>query len=94
MFGSARCGLAWTWHLHPSRRGQISSFIDHNLDRFDDTECRIEPLENPFGPKLLPMSPEWSNTLITHLPQAFVGECMGKIPISDSAQRLPFWPDP
>jgi hypothetical protein len=22
--------------------------------------CRLEPIENPFGPKLLPMSPEWT----------------------------------
>ena len=28
----------------------------------DDTECRREPLENPFGPKVLPMSPEQSVT--------------------------------
>src|SRR6266853_315345 len=25
---------------------------------FDDETCRLEPIENPFGPKLLPMSPE------------------------------------
>jgi hypothetical protein len=25
---------------------------------FDDETCRLEPLANPFGPKVLPMSPE------------------------------------
>ena len=25
---------------------------------FADETCRLEPIENPFGPKVLPMSPE------------------------------------
>jgi hypothetical protein len=25
---------------------------------FDDETYRLEPIDNPFGPKLLPMSPE------------------------------------
>ena len=25
---------------------------------FDDETCRLEPIANPFGPKVLPMSPE------------------------------------
>ena len=29
-----------------------------NLGYFDDETCRLEPIENPFGPKVLPMSPE------------------------------------
>ena len=32
------------------------SFYD--LGYFDDETCRLEPIDNPFGPKLLPMSPE------------------------------------
>jgi putative transposase len=24
----------------------------------DDETCRLEPIDNPFGPKVLPMSPE------------------------------------
>lgn len=36
----------------------LVSFMDYDLGYFDDTECRLEPLDNPFGPKLLPMSPE------------------------------------
>jgi putative transposase len=32
--------------------------MDYDLGYFDDEECRLEPLANPFGPKLLPMSLE------------------------------------
>ena len=31
---------------------------DYDLGYFDDETCRLEPLENPFGPKVLPMFPE------------------------------------
>ncbi len=34
--------------------------MDYNLGYFDDETCRLEPIDNPFGPKLLPMSPEWT----------------------------------
>jgi hypothetical protein len=36
----------------------LVSFMDYDLGYVDDTECRLEPLDNPFGAKLLPMSPE------------------------------------
>lgn len=36
----------------------LVTFMDYDLGYFDDTECRMEPIENPFGPKVLPMSPE------------------------------------
>jgi putative transposase len=41
-----------------SERIWLVTFMDYDLGYLDDTECRMEPLENPFGPKLLPMSPE------------------------------------
>jgi putative transposase len=28
------------------------------LGYFDDETCRLEPIDNPFGPSLLPISPE------------------------------------
>jgi len=28
------------------------------LGHFDDETCRLEPMENPFGPKLLPIRSE------------------------------------
>jgi putative transposase len=36
----------------------LVSFMHYDLGYFDDETCRLEPIENPFGPKLLPMSPE------------------------------------
>ena len=36
----------------------LVSFTDYDLGYFDDETCRLEPIENPFGPKVLPMSPE------------------------------------
>ena len=44
--------------------GQVSehiwlvTFMHYDLGYFDDETCRLEPIDNPFGPKLLPMSPE------------------------------------
>ncbi|MGI9462796.1 MAG: IS481 family transposase [Aestuariivirgaceae bacterium] len=35
----------------------LVSFMDYDLGYFDDETCRLEPLQNPFGPKVLPMSP-------------------------------------
>ena len=32
--------------------------MDYNLGYFDDTECRGEPADNPFGAKLSLMSPK------------------------------------
>jgi hypothetical protein len=30
----------------------LVSFMDYDLGYFDDETCRLEPLENPFGPKV------------------------------------------
>jgi putative transposase len=40
-----------------SDRIWLVSFMDYDLGYFDDEECRLEPLANPFGRKVLPMSP-------------------------------------
>ena len=37
--------------------GSSASCSTH-LGYFDDETCRLEPIDNPFGPKVLPMSPE------------------------------------
>ena len=34
----------------------LVSFMEYDLGYFDDETCRLEPLENPFGPKVLPVS--------------------------------------
>jgi putative transposase len=33
----------------------LVTFMDYDLGYFDDEACRLEPIENPFGPKVLPM---------------------------------------
>jgi len=40
-----------------SDRIWLVSFMDYDLGYFDDETCRLEPLDNSFGPKVLPMSP-------------------------------------
>jgi len=41
-----------------SDRIWLVSFMDYDLGYFDDETCRLEPIDNPFKPKVLPMSPE------------------------------------
>ena len=35
----------------------LVTFMRYDLGYFDDETCRLERIENPFAPKLLPMSP-------------------------------------
>jgi hypothetical protein len=36
----------------------LVTFMHYDLGYFDDETCRLGPIENPFGPTVLPMSPE------------------------------------
>jgi putative transposase len=36
----------------------LVTFMRYDLGYFDDETCRLEPIDNPFRPKVLPMSPE------------------------------------
>ena len=36
----------------------LVTFMDYDLGYFDDETGRLEPIDNPFGSKLLSMSPE------------------------------------
>ena len=36
----------------------LVSFMHYDLGYFVDETCRLEPVANPFGPKVLPMSSE------------------------------------
>ena len=36
----------------------LATFTHYDLGFFDDETCRLEPTNNPFGPKVLSMSPE------------------------------------
>jgi hypothetical protein len=46
----------------------LVTFMQYDLGYFDDETCRLEPIANPFGPKVLPsprnelspMCPEWT----------------------------------
>ena len=41
-----------------SDRIWLVSFMDHDLGYFDYETCRLEPIANPFSPRVLPTSPE------------------------------------
>jgi len=34
----------------------LVSFMHYDIGYFDLEACRVEPIENPFGPKMLTMS--------------------------------------
>jgi len=36
----------------------LLTFTHYDLGYFDDETCRLEPIESPFGPKLLPIRSE------------------------------------
>jgi putative transposase len=36
----------------------LVTFMQYDLGYFDDETCRLEPIENPFGPRLLPLRSE------------------------------------
>ena len=42
----------------------LVSFMHYDLGYFDDETCRLGSVADPFGPKVLPMSPELS---VTHV---------------------------
>ena len=48
--------------MHPlggvNLRDGLVTFMQYELGYFDDQTCRLEPIENPFGPKLLPIRSE------------------------------------
>jgi putative transposase len=46
------------WGQTGERAHWARHFMHYDLGYFDDQTCRLEPIDNPFGPKLLPMSPE------------------------------------
>ena len=41
------------------------SFMDYDLGYIDLEEKTLQPLENPFGPRVLPMSLEQSVTYVS-----------------------------
>jgi len=43
----------------------LVGFMQYDLGYFDHETCRLEPIENPFSPKVLPMCPEQD---VNHVP--------------------------
>jgi hypothetical protein len=43
-----------------SERVCLVTFIQYDLGYLEDETCRLEPIENPFGPKVLPIRSEWT----------------------------------
>jgi DNA-binding MarR family transcriptional regulator len=48
---------------HVNERVWLVSFMDYGLGYFDDETCRLEPIENPFGPKVYAFSTRRRNDL-------------------------------
>jgi hypothetical protein len=42
----------------PRVGGRLVTFMDYDLGYFDDETCRLEPIADPFSPKVLPICPE------------------------------------
>ena len=38
--------------------GPYAALWEYDMGYFDDETCRLEPIDNPFSPKVLPMSSE------------------------------------
>jgi hypothetical protein len=47
--------------------------MDYDLWYFDLETCVLEPIDNPFGPRLLPMQPVHSVTHVSGLDPKAVG---------------------
>jgi len=62
-FGKRKINLSQVLAGHNVGIKQVSeniwlvTFMHYDLGFFDHETCRLEPVDNPFGPKLLPMSP-------------------------------------
>ena len=48
----------------------LVSFMQYDLGYFDHETCRLEPIENPFSVKVLPMSPVSSVTHVSGMDQS------------------------
>ncbi|HVH10248.1 MAG TPA: hypothetical protein VM736_10655, partial [Gemmatimonadales bacterium] len=38
---------------YPYHDARLVTFMQYDLGYFDDETCRVEPIENPFGPKVI-----------------------------------------
>ena len=54
--------------------------MHYDVGYFDDETCRLEPIENPFGPKVLPMCSEYTVTHVTGIDRRRVAPQAGLEP--------------
>ena len=50
----------------------LVTFMDYDLGYFDHETCRLEPIENPFGPKVLGPMPQSRAAAVPAKPRASV----------------------
>jgi len=53
--------MRWPARMSASLVGDriwLVTFMTYDLGYLDGETCRVEPIENPFGSKVLPMCPE------------------------------------
>ena len=62
--------------------------MHYDLGYFDDETCRLEPIENPFGPKVLPMCSEYS---VTHVTGMNLHLMVGMAGFEPATPRPPVW---
>ncbi len=55
----------------------LVSFMDYDLGYIDLEEKTLQPLANPFGPKVLPMSQERTVTYVSGPDNHFIGAAGG-----------------
>ena len=58
----------------------LVTFIQYDLGYSDDETCRLEPIENPFGPKLLPLRSELTATYPTRKDLKCLARRTGRFP--------------
>ena len=51
-----RCYRAQGTHLSHAKNPNDLWCMEYDLGYYDEQTCKLEPLDNPFGPKALPMS--------------------------------------
>jgi hypothetical protein len=61
----------------------LVSFMDYDLEYFYHETCRLEPIGNPFGPKVLPMSPEQTVTHVSGTDPKVLAEGVGFEPTNE-----------
>ncbi len=66
------------------------SFMDYEVGYFDLESCRVEPVDNPFGAKVLTMSPPvWFVKDVSGTNRQILGWLMGLEPTTTGITKRP-----